>query len=115
MSFYELAGTGDLWRVHVPCAHGLGELTGHQKPGVVAAKHCQQLLGHFLEEAGRQSQGHEAAPGEEQAELRHAETTMPSSCTLTQNRAHGELVGQARPSWPEPQNPSPMTHGGWAA
>ena len=58
VGFYELAGAWDLWRVCVSCPHGLRELGGHQEPDVVATKHCQQLLGHFLEEAGKQSELH---------------------------------------------------------
>lgn len=59
VGFYELAGARNPWRVCVSCPHCLGEPGGHQEPDVVAAKHCQQLLGHFLEEAGKQSEGHE--------------------------------------------------------
>lgn len=53
VGFYELAGARDLWRVCVSYPHGLGKLGGHQEPDVVATKHGQQLLGHFLEEAGK--------------------------------------------------------------
>lgn len=63
VGFYELAGARKPWRVCVSCPHCLGELGGHQEPDVVAAKNCQQLLGHFLEEAGDQGEGH-AARGE---------------------------------------------------
>jgi hypothetical protein len=55
VGFYELAGAWKPCRVHVSRLHCLGELGGHQKPGIVATKHCQQLPGHFLEEAGKQS------------------------------------------------------------
>lgn len=50
--FYELAGAWDPCRVHVSCSHWLRELRGHQEPGVVATKHCQQLPGHLLKELG---------------------------------------------------------------
>ena len=36
----------------MPGPQVLGKLRGHEEPDVVAAKHCQKLLGHFLEEAG---------------------------------------------------------------
>lgn len=58
VGFYELAGAWNPWRVRVSCPQCLGELGGHQEPDVVATKHCQQLPGHFLEEAGTQSEGH---------------------------------------------------------
>lgn len=58
VGFYELAGAWNPWRVCVSCAQCLGELRGHQEPDVVATKHCQQLLGHFLEEVGKKSEGH---------------------------------------------------------
>lgn len=61
MGFYELAGAGNPRRVCVSCPHCLGELRGHQEPDVVATKYCQQLLGHLLEEAGEQSEGHREA------------------------------------------------------
>ena len=40
------------------CPQCLGKLRGHEEAGVVATKHRQQLLGHFLEEAGKQSEAH---------------------------------------------------------
>lgn len=61
MGFYELTGAGNPRRVCVSCPHGLGELRGHQEPDVVATKNCQQLLGHLLEEAEEQSEGHREA------------------------------------------------------
>lgn len=42
----------------MPCPQVLGKLRGHEEPDVVAAKYCQKLLGHLLEEAGKQSEGH---------------------------------------------------------
>ena len=58
VGFYELAGARNPWRVCVSCPHCLGKLRGHQEPDIVATKYRQQLLGHFLEEAGKQSEGH---------------------------------------------------------
>ena len=58
VGFYELAGAWNPWRVHVSCPQCLGKLRGHEEPDVVATKHCQQLLGHFLEEARGQSEHH---------------------------------------------------------
>lgn len=54
VGFYELAGAWNTRRVRVSCSCCLGELGGHQEPDVVATEHRQQLLGHFLEEAGKQ-------------------------------------------------------------
>lgn len=58
VGFYELAGAWKTRGVRVSCSCCLRELGGHQEPDVVATEHCQQLLGHFLEEAGKQSEGH---------------------------------------------------------
>lgn len=61
MGFYELTRAGNPCRVCVSCPHGLGELRGHQEPDVIATKYRQELLGHFLEEAGERSEGHREA------------------------------------------------------
>lgn len=57
VGFYELAGAWDTWRVRVSCSCYPRELGGHQEPDVVTTEHRQQLLGHFLEETGKRSEG----------------------------------------------------------
>lgn len=91
VGFYELAGAWNPRRVRVSCPHYMGELGGHQEPDVVTTKHCQQLLGHFLEEAQKQSEGHrDAANPRGEA--------SPSSRPWTSSTAHREEPSQAL-SW----------------
>lgn len=88
--FYELARAWNPWRVRVSCPPCLGKLGGHQEPDVVATKHRQQLLGHFLEEAGKQSEGN-------QKHLMHKGKARWFSHPWTSSGAHWEEPGQALP------------------